>query len=56
MAKCLDKETRKCYTITMEDAEECIKYLELFLGEDVEPRKDFIMTHAHEYEVEKYYE
>ena len=56
MSKCLDKETRKCYTITMEDAEECIKYLELFLGDDVEPRKEYIMAHAHEYEVEKYYD
>ena len=55
MHKCLDKETRRVIVLTMEDGEESVKRLKLFLEEDVEPRKQFILEHANEYSSEEIY-
>ena len=55
MHKCLDKETRRVIVLTMEDGEESVKRLKMFLEEDVEPRKQFILEHANEYSSEEIY-
>lgn len=45
-------ETRKLVKYTIEDIDEVVKYLELFMGQNVEPRRDFIEKHFDEYEFE----
>lgn len=45
----MNPETRRLIQVTMEDVEEMQKYFDLFLGDDLQGRKDYIETHLHEY-------
>jgi DNA gyrase subunit B len=45
----MNPETRKLIQVTMKDVEEMQKYFDLFLGDDLQGRKDYIETHLHEY-------
>lgn len=45
----MNPETRRLIQVTMEDVEEMQKYFDLFLGDDLQERKDYIETHLHEY-------
>ena len=44
MAMCLAPEYKNITQITMENIEESIRTLELFMGEEIKPRKDFIIN------------
>ncbi|MGG3920532.1 toprim domain-containing protein [Geobacillus thermodenitrificans] len=45
----MNPETRKLIQITVDDVEKMQKYFELFLGDDLQGRKDYIEEHLHEY-------
>lgn len=45
----MNPETRRLIQVTMEDVEKMQKYFDLFLGDDLQGRKDYIETHLHEY-------
>lgn len=44
----MNPETRRLVRVTIEDAEEADKVFSLLMGEEVEPRRDFITSHATE--------
>ncbi|MEM3256644.1 MAG: DNA gyrase subunit B [Thermoplasmatales archaeon] len=44
----MNPETRKLVRVTIENAEEADRLFTLLMGDEVEPRKDFIMSHASE--------
>lgn len=43
---CLDPATRNLYRVTLEDAEAAMAMFEVLMGEQVEPRRDYIMANA----------
>lgn len=45
----MNPETRKLIQITPDSAEEMIKYFEMFMGDDLEGRKEYIGENLHEY-------
>lgn len=45
----MNPETRRLIQITVDDVEKMQKYFELFLGDDLQGRKDYIEEHLHEY-------
>ena len=45
----MNPKTRRLIQVTMEDVEEMQKCFDLFLGDDLQGRKDYIETHLHEY-------
>lgn len=44
----MNKETRSIMKVTVEDAQKASEIFEILMGEEVEPRKDFIYTYAKE--------
>ncbi|MGC8645537.1 MAG: DNA gyrase subunit B [Thermoplasmata archaeon] len=44
----MNPETRKLVRVNIEDAQEADRLFTLLMGDEVEPRRDFIMTHATE--------
>jgi DNA gyrase subunit B len=44
----MNPQTRRLLRVTIEDAEQADYLFRLLMGEDVEPRKEFIMSHAKE--------
>ncbi|EJT5937145.1 DNA topoisomerase [Clostridium perfringens] len=50
----MNPETRRLIQVTMDDIEKANKYFELFLGETVEDRKEYIIKHFEEFEKEQY--
>lgn len=46
----MNPENRVLIQVTMEDAEEAAKKFELFMGNEVAPRREFIQTNAKEVE------
>jgi len=42
----MDPDNRRLLQITVEDIEEASKTFELFMGDEVEPRRNYIETHA----------
>lgn len=52
MALCLNESTQRLVRFTMEDAKHAAKFIELFMGNDSNVRKDYITEHADEYELD----
>lgn len=48
----MNPETRKLYQVTVEDVEEMVKTFELFMGDEVLPRREFIENHFDKYDFE----
>jgi DNA gyrase subunit B len=44
----LNIENRKLDQVTIEDAAQADQIFSILMGDDVEPRREFIQTHAHE--------
>jgi len=44
----MNPKTRKLVRVSIEDAQEADRLFTLLMGDEVEPRRDFIMTHATE--------
>jgi DNA gyrase subunit B len=42
----MDPENRRLLRITIEDIEEASEVFSLFMGDEVEPRRNYIETHA----------
>jgi DNA gyrase subunit B len=49
MARFITPGTRRLIRITAAEAEEMEKWFDLFMGNDVAPRKEYIEEHGHEY-------
>jgi DNA gyrase subunit B len=49
MAKFITPGTRRFIRITSAEAEEMEKWFDLFMGNDVAPRKQYIEAHGHEF-------
>jgi len=45
-----ESENRVLVRVNIEDIEKASEYFELFMGNEVEPRRDYIQTHAKEIE------
>ena len=45
----MNPETRKLIKITPDSADEMIKYFEMFMGDDLDGRKQYIGENLHEY-------
>ena len=45
----MNPETRRLIQITPDDAEEMMKYFEMFMGDDLEGRKEYIADNLSEY-------
>ncbi|MBE3550078.1 MAG: DNA topoisomerase (ATP-hydrolyzing) subunit B [Brockia lithotrophica] len=43
----MNPENRRLYRVTIEDAEEAERILQTLMGEDVEPRREFLRAYAH---------
>ena len=46
----MNKDTRHMIQYTVEDVEDADKFLDIFMGKDVEIRRDYIEKHFDEYE------
>ena len=46
----MNPENRVLIQVKIEDMEEASEYFELFMGNEVEPRRDYIQTHAKDVE------
>jgi len=46
----MDPETRTLKKVTIEDAMKADEMFTILMGDDVEPRRNFIMSHANEVE------
>lgn len=45
----MDKETRNLERVTMEDAEKAVSAIEMFMGQEIGPRKEYIENNIHKY-------
>jgi DNA gyrase subunit B len=45
----MSMDNRRVKEVTMDNVEEAVKYLEMFMDDDSEDRKEFIKQHGHEY-------
>ena len=53
MARFINPKTRKLIKITSTEASEMNKYFDLFMGNDVGPRKNYIETHFDDFNMEE---
>lgn len=45
----MNPETRRLIQVTMEDAEQYSEMFDMFLGDNLDGRKEYICEHIHEY-------
>lgn len=49
MNMCLNDDTKRSVVLTMNDAKKCAEIMELFLSDNIEPRKNYITLHGDKY-------